>query len=151
MPMFGGAYNGGGAAPMSPWGALKNAWATPAFSGGGAPGQGSAYGALGGIGQQFMGMGQPRFAGAQPQPQPRPEGMFPWMQQQPSGGGMFGAGVPQGGAGQLPPSLLALLQQQLGPTSQAGWGLGTTTTSTPSRWGSPSNMIGSFFNPGGYR
>jgi hypothetical protein len=51
----------------------------------------------------------------------------------------------------IPPELLSLLQQKLGPQSEAGWNMGTTTTPTPSRWQSPQNLIGSFFNPGGYR
>jgi hypothetical protein len=143
--MFGGAYGGGA---VSPWAGLRNAFAAPAAVGQGQFGQGSAYAGLGGVGQQLMQAGQPRFA-SQPQQQPMPMGGLGAGNMGGMGGSMFG-GMPQQQP-QIPPHILQLLQQRLGPTSEAGWGVGTTTTPTPSRWASPQNLFGSMFNPGAYR
>lgn len=146
--MFGlGMFGGGG---QSPWAGIRQGMNT-GMSGG------SGFGGMAGAGQQLMQAGRPQFAGqpgAAPAGQPGPQGFQP-----PQGfpGGMFGGGFPGsmfGGGGAYPQMLMQAmqkLQQGLGPTSEAGWGMGTTTTPTPSRWASPQNLMASFFNRGGYQ
>jgi hypothetical protein len=120
---------------------------------------------LGGFGQQLMRMGQPHVGGAGGG---APVGggfpSFPSFAGGVGGAGGFPGGglfnmFNQGGAGgfmgmspqgpQLPPQVLKMLQEKLGPGSMEGWGMGTTTQQTPTPWSSPQALIASLFNKGG--
>lgn len=167
--MFGNMFSNSGGGMFSPQ--TRNAFAAP--TPGGPVGQGSAYGQFANAAQPFMQAGMPRFAGQQPGG--NPPGLQGFMSGFPGAPGVqggFGSLFPgnqfdpsqiqarlaavrgQGWMQNLPPQIQQMLQEQLSRVGQGQASQGANVygpSQLPSQWASPANLVGSMFNPSGYR